>query len=77
MKRIYLRLIEDLPSNDPIEVQLHSVKVIVEKLLQIHWEMEPKPDPKGGYAMSGMIPDDMDWEESLRQLVKAGYLVVI
>ena len=75
--RIYLRLMDDPPSGEPEEVRLKAVIHAVEAALGIRWEVEPEPHPRGGYAMVGQVPNDVDLDGKLQELKKTGYISVI
>jgi hypothetical protein len=76
MKRIYLKLIDEPPLNGGINVD--GVKNAVERIVEIEWEIEPKPDNRsGGYSMSGFIPDNTDYEDMIQRLINCGYRAVI
>jgi hypothetical protein len=77
VKRIYVRLIENIASEAPEQQRLKSVKHAIEKMVKIQWEIVPKMDAKGGFTMAGMVADETDVEEFLKRLRESGYNAVI
>lgn len=77
MKRIYLKLLDDRPSPGSEDLRLADVTKAVEAVLAIQWEIRPRMEAKGGYAMAGMIPEKLDLEAALQKLKQRGYIGVM